>query len=243
MSRESLSSMHSPIVTGTAGVAADDALTILSADDAFLSFFQAQPDSAHPALLPLLPPEAGLRLRRKLADGAPQCECTETFPRNGRSLLVHLSATRMPCAPHQGHAVYHLVLTDLSELAALRRATDLEKKKYDILADIAADIPFEYDFASDTMVYAEKYRALFGMNPVIPRFRERLAGGESIGAISDSFRTQLTVMAVSPDQAPECHARMADGGMRWFSLFCTRLEDENGLPVKAVGALRDIDRQ
>lgn len=242
MNRTPASSPLASLPIGTATFVLDDDLPLLDADDDFRAQFP--PDSVSSAgLAGLLPSETVTRLRRELDAGAPTFGCRVSLSRGGRSVLFHLSVVRLPGTAPAGPAVCHLVLTGLSGLAETLRATDLEKKKYAIIADLTADVPFEYDFASDTMTYADKYRVLFGREAVIPRFRERLAEGESFGSISDRFRVQFAAMDVPPDNAPECYVRTADGAYRWFSLFCTRLDDENGTPVKAVGAIRDIDRQ
>lgn len=244
MSRTPVSSTYSPVITGTATVAADDALTLLSADDAFLAFFRASAAfGPGDSLRRLLPPAAFEGLES--GDRAPAHWTRRvSFPDEGGPSLTHLSATRIDGMRHEGrYPVWHLVLVDLSGLAELRRNAALEKKKYDIIADATHDIPFEYDFASDTMSYAPKYRDIFGLEPVTPRFRQRLAAGESLGPVNDAFRPLFLDMAVPPDHAPECRAPVRNGDRHWFSLLCSRLEDETGTPVKAVGALRDIDRQ
>lgn len=239
MIRTPPTSAPAPLTIGTAAIAADDALTILAADEAFRALLAGP---AATALAELLPSATAERLRAQLQGGEPHAECRVPLTRDGRSILFHLSALRMSDQNRDGRPVYHLVLTDLSGLTETLRATDLEKRKYALLADLAEDIPFEYDFASDTMTYADKYRVLFGRDPVIPRFRERLARGESLGSVSDHFRTRFEVMDTPPDEAPECYVRTVDGGYRWFSLFCTRLCDAAGKALKAVGAVRDIDR-
>lgn len=240
MTRTPSTSAIIPFTIGTAAIVADDVLTILAADDAFRALL-AGSDAAAAGLADQLPSETAGRLRAALLAGAPHTEASVFLPRDGRPVRVRLSALRVPDENRDALPVYHLVLTDLSRLAQSPRAADLKKQTCAFIPDRAANIPFQYDFASDTMTYADQYRVLFGLEPVIPRFRARLSRGEALGGANDHFRTQFAAMDMPPGEFPECHVRTVDGGCRRFALFCTRLCDGAGNPLKAVGAVRDID--
>lgn len=248
MNRTLTPTISSPLATGAATIAADPALTLLSANDTFCVLFGIPPSPDGRSLLQFLPEKLVSELRDILAANQGQCEsqnlceCTEKKTVSDRHPHIHLSAVRIDGLEHAGYPVHHLVCMDLSELAELRRTTALEKQKCDIIADITEDIPFEYDFATDIMTYAEKYRTIFGQDAVIPHFRERLLGGLSANPLCEAFRASLIEMSAPSEETPEAYTCTADGEYCWFSLFCTRLEDETGTLLKAVGAIRNIDR-
>lgn len=230
---------------GTATVVADAELTLLCADAIFITVCGLPPASLPQrgdSLRRLLPAALAERLVGFLRSGQTRNGCRVVF--GAPPVHVHISAVRIEgMAWDDRYPVYHLVSLDLTGLMEMRGATVLEKKKYAVISDITEDISFEYDFATDTMRYAEKYRRLFDADPVIPRFYERLMDGNSIDPLHEFFRSRLMEMALPADNAPECQIRVGNGGYRWFSLFCTKITDDRGVPVKAVGAIRDIDRQ
>ena len=144
-----------------------------------------------------------------------------------------------------GAPLYLAVFIDQHGVEEVRRSAAFEKRKYDLIADMSEDIPFEYDYGTDTIVYSPNYRDTFGSDPVIPRFLERLLAGEIVDPVGAGFGPSFLSMASEDGvgNIPECFLPTASGGKRWYALFRTTLRDGLGNPVKAVGALRDIDRQ
>lgn len=146
---------------------------------------------------------------------------------------------------HEGqYPVYLSAFTDLACVEEMLRSAEYERRKYALIADISEDLPFEYDFETDTIAYTQKYHKVFGHEPVIPRFRERLGRGEAIDPVSEGFREPFLALdaeKASTEAAPERFLPTHSGRKRWFALYSTNILDTLGKPVKSVGALRDID--
>lgn len=249
------------IATGSVIVAGDAALTVLEGTQSMHVICQnicqricksgvrltVCTGSGH-SLASCLPADLGAQLHALLSQGQVHCQWDWVSPAvqgpaAARPVCLHVSASRLAGASHQGQAVYHLVFSDMSAAATLMYEAELEKKKYAIIAEITEDIPFEYDFATDTMVFAEKYCSLFGGSARIAHFCQRITDGKKVNSIHALLCQQLTVQPVSGESVLECHVRTKDGSYRWFLLLCKCVMDAQPSPVMAVGAIRNIDRQ
>ena len=109
--------------------------------------------------------------------------------KDATSVRIRLSGTRMEGVLHEGrYPVYLSAFTDLACVEEMLRSAEYERRNYALIADISEDLPFEYDFETDTIAYTQKYHKVFGHEPIIPRFRERLGRGEAIDPVSEGFR-------------------------------------------------------
>ncbi|MDF2611617.1 MAG: hypothetical protein K0R92_3091, partial [Lachnospiraceae bacterium] len=65
-----------------------------------------------------------------------------------------------------GKHTISVVFVDISEQKLMQEMILLEGERYRIAAELSKDILFEYHIQKDEMVHTEKYRELFGRNPV-----------------------------------------------------------------------------
>ncbi len=239
------------MTTGTAAtIAADEHLTLLAANDTFYTLIGEHPETGGNALLPFLAPEDADTFRQCLDAALPffDWEGSLCAP-NGNPFRVRFSATRMNGVLHEKlYPVYLLFCTLAADSGFTASLPNLESIQYSLIDDISEDLPFEYDFLTDTIVYTPKYREVFGQAPVIRGFRARLLDGEDIDPVSAAFRdTFLSLDAAgslaSPERVPEQLLLTQTGSSRWFALYRTTLYDARRTPIKSVGVLRDIDVQ
>ena len=239
------------IITGTATVAADPQLALIAANKALYTLVGETAESCHQqgnSLLPWIEQSSAVRLIGLLAGHPPLFDWEGVLVRkDATSVRIRLSGTRMEGVLHEGqYPVYLSAFTDLACVEEMLRSAEYERRKYALIADISEDLPFEYDFETDTIAYTQKYHKVFGHEPVIPRFRERLGRGEAIDPVSEGFREPFLALdaeKASTEAAPERFLPTHSGRKRWFALYSTNILDTLGKPVKSVGALRDIDRQ
>ena len=239
------------IITGTATVAADPQLTLIAANKALYTRVGETAESCRQqgnSLLPWIEQSSAVRLIGLLAGHPPLFDWEGVLVRkDATSVRIRLSGTRMEGVLHKGqYPVYLSAFTDLACVEEMLRSAEYERRKYALIADISEDLPFEYDFETDTIAYTQKYHKVFGHEPVIPRFRERLGRGEAIDPVSEGFREPFLALdaeKASTEAAPERFLPTHSGRKRWFALYSTNILDTLGKPVKSVGALRDIDRQ
>ena len=239
------------IITGTATVAADPQLTLIAANKALYTLVGETAESCRQqgnSLLHWIEQSSAVRLTGLLAGHPPLFDWEGVLVRkDATSVRIRLSGTRMEGVLHEGqYPVYLSAFTDLACVEEMLRSAEYERRKYALIADISEDLPFEYDFETDTIAYTQKYHKVFGHEPVIPRFRERLGRGEAIDPVSEGFREPFLALdaeKASTEAAPERFLPTHSGRKRWFALYSTNILDTLGKPVKSVGALRDIDRQ
>ncbi len=234
--------------TGTAAVAVDDALTLIASNPFFRLLIgeERMAASEAPSLRAFLVPESFTRLAADLREGGSVLEWSGLLRRQDGHSEVRLTAIRMEGVLHAGRfPVYLAAFMDMTRIGELYEEAELERRKFELIANISEDIPLEYDHVTDTLSYTERYREVFGLEPVIPRFRERLAAGEALDPISDGLRESFLRMdSETPEErAPELFLDTVSERPRWFALFHSTMHDAQGRPLRTVGLLRDIDRQ
>lgn len=232
--------LDAPLRAAAAAVAGDAALSLLAANAAFY----ALAGEGGTSLLERLDDDSGARLAAQFASRPPSLETPVAF-RHGKGGRVLLSAVRVEDARHGGAPLYLLALDDVSRLEELGRHIEFALREFSVLSDISDDIPFEYDYGRDVITYAPKYRELFGLEPSVPRFLERLREGGAVDPVSGALREAFLDGGGdgADDGRAECLLPTASGQRRWFALLRATLRDAGGRPVKSVGALRDIDAQ
>ncbi|WP_332880439.1 diguanylate cyclase domain-containing protein [Oxalobacter formigenes] len=248
MSRTSENSFISNLFDGVATIVADSKLTLINANDAFCIGFGISADAISRekyALTDLLDDDSSSRLCESISSSPVSSQCNRVLLRKEENRRpFHVTAVRVEEPLHENRfAVYQLVFSDQTEILELKQLIAFEKQKLDILTGLSEDISFEYDFATDTVWFADKYKTVFGSNPVIERFRERLSGNEFIDSLTNVFRNQFIDMLSSSGETSQSRVDTVSNEYKWFSLYCMQINGEKGEPVKALGIIRDIDRQ
>ncbi len=248
MSRTSENSFISNLFDGVATIVADSKLTLINANDAFCIGFGISADAISRekyTLTDLLDDDSSSRLCESISSSPVSSQCNRVLLRKEENRRpFHVTAVRVDEPLHENRfAVYHLVFSDQTEILELKQLIAFEKQKLDILTGLSEDISFEYDFAADTVWFADKYKTVFGTDPVIERFRERLSGNEFIDSLTNVFRNQFIDMLSSSGETSQSRVDTVSNEYKWFSLYCMQINGEKGEPVKALGIIRDIDRQ
>lgn len=228
------------LANGIAAISLDAGLTVLDADEGWYGLFRISPASfarQGRSLRRVLPSELGDILYETLRGEFPRHTTFQwNFPRSGDvPLCLHVTALAAENAEPATEHVYHLIATDITEITCTRRNAAFADWKYDVVSEISKDIFFEYDYAEDTLTYAEKYRTLFDDGPAFPHFRR------------DAAADPMADLLMAAAQCARCDSRAVrlktrDGDIHLFSVFCTVIRNAEGAPLKAIGVLRDVDR-
>ena len=161
------------IITGTATVAADPQLALIAANKAFYTLVGETAESFRQqgnALLPWIEQSSAVRLIGLLAGHPPLFDWEGALVRkDGTSVRIRLSGTRMEGVLHEGrYPVYLSAFTDLACVEEMLRSAEYERRKYALIADISEDLPFEYDFETDTIAYTQSTIRSSGTNRLFP---------------------------------------------------------------------------
>lgn len=145
----------------------------------------------------------------------------------------------------QGFPVINLVLSDITNLKIAETKAMLEEQKYLIISDISEELPYEYDIASDTITFADKFNHIFEGESVICNPTENML---KMGLVSFDTQSALEELFYLAKTGTEYHStefklNTKNSGFQWyFSTFST-IYDETGTPLRVVGLLRNIHAQ
>ncbi len=139
-----------------------------------------------------------------------------------------------------------VVLVDISEQKHMQEIILLEGERYRIATELSNDVLFEYHIRTDEMRYTEKYRELFGIDPVIIDFTDNYAERrdrihpDDWGIYLD-FCDKLSV-GVSNIEA-EFRLKNMLGDFIWCQLMGKTIYDDNKLPLRVIGKIVNVDSQ
>ena len=122
-----------------------------------------------------------------------------------------------------------------------------KSKQAQILRQLADDITFEYDIASDTLRHSPNYSKFFSNSPIITGFAQYLK--ESAYAAPDCKQNLLQSFTASlkrkgsHEKNLEIRLQTAANLYTWFSLSSKTICNQKGDPVKIIGKIVNIDKQ
>ena len=141
--------------------------------------------------------------------------------------------------------VINIVLSDITSLKEAEMKAALEEQKYLIISDISEELPYEYDIATDTIKFADKFNHIFEGNSVIEKpainmLLSGLASSDSKSAIEELF---YLAKIGTEYHASEFKLNTKNGGYQWYFTSFSTIYNELEEPVRAVGLLRNIHAQ
>lgn len=155
---------------------------------------------------------------------------------------VNLVASSLEQEGDDDFLVANFVINDVTSLKVAEMRAELEAKKYEIIADISEEIPFEYEIDTDTITYAKKYENIFGRKNIyrhpLKRFLEAgLISEDTIDNFSGIFEAAREGQAI---HSAEYKLRNMRGEYEWHYSTFSLIKGDNGEPLRAVGILRNI---
>lgn len=141
--------------------------------------------------------------------------------------------------------VINIVLSDITSLKEAEMKAALEEQKYLIISDISEELPYEYDIATDTIKFADKFNHIFEGNSVIEKpainmLLSGLASSDSKSAIEELF---YLAKIGTEYHASEFKLNTKNGGYQWYFTSFSTIYNELEEPVRAIGLLRNIHTQ
>lgn len=144
----------------------------------------------------------------------------------------------------EGRNTVSAVLVDITESKTMQERLLLEEERYRVAAEISNDILFEYEISEDRMNFADKFKELYGRNPVIERFSEAesFAGqgihSEDLGVFAEFCRALR-----SGREMIESEFRLKDSNNEyvWCHTRGKTIYDDNKHPNRVIGKVVNID--
>jgi diguanylate cyclase (GGDEF)-like protein/PAS domain S-box-containing protein len=143
-----------------------------------------------------------------------------------------------------GRQNFYCVLLDITTQKEAQLQLEYEREKYKTVLEISEDILFEYDIEKDEMIYSDKYRKMFGRNPIISHYSENLSTVSGIDEQDCPRVIEFFNEIVSGNSTSLVEARIKDeqGEYIWFCAQAIVIKDKSK-PIKIIGKLSNIDLQ
>jgi diguanylate cyclase (GGDEF)-like protein/PAS domain S-box-containing protein len=143
-----------------------------------------------------------------------------------------------------GRQNFYCVLLDITTQKEAQLQLEYEREKYKTVLEISEDILFEYDIEKDELVYSDKYRKMFGRNPVISHCSQNLCTINGINEQDCPKVIEFFHEIISGNTTALVEVRIKDeqGEDIWFRAQAIVIKDKFS-PVRIIGKLSNIDLQ
>jgi putative two-component system response regulator len=138
--------------------------------------------------------------------------------------------------------LYH-TLTDISYVKAQQEKLEQDNIRSQIIIDQTGGITFEWDLIRDVLICSDKYQERFGYPPISTDFSSKLYGVNHIHP--DDVNLMRTSAKNLESGAPlvdiDVRLSNASGRYHWSKIRAATMYNDNGLPVRVVGIITDVD--
>lgn len=146
----------------------------------------------------------------------------------------------------EGMHTLSVVFVDISEQKRMQETIFLEGERYRIASELSKDVLFEYHIQTDEMIHTDKYRDLFGRNPIVHHFRDtcdtrrELVHPDDWGIYLD-FCQELS----KGKSILEAQYRIKDrlGEFIWCQAMGQTMYDDDKKPIRVIGKIVNVDTQ
>lgn len=144
-----------------------------------------------------------------------------------------------------GTSLFYCILMDITEQKREREALRLSLERHQVILDQTADIIFEWDIHTDTLVCSPNWQKKFGYIPVEQEVSRRIPCSDNIPTEDmPAFIDLLHSVSLGvPYCETEFRIRNTAGDLTWQRIRATTQFDGEGRPLRAVGVIVDIDEE
>ena len=144
-----------------------------------------------------------------------------------------------------GRNLYYCILIDITETQKAQDALQLSLERHQIIMDQTADIIFEWDIETDSLIFSSNWEKQFGYPP--PQDSASIGLGDTNHIHPEDLEhfLKLKHSAAAGQAYTESELRLArqDGSFIWCRLRVTLQFNRDGAPAKAIGVIIDIDKE
>lgn len=182
-------------------------------------------------------------LKEQMENDVIRCE-TRMISKAGN--VLHTLMTGNKALTKDGKHTLSVVLVDISEQKLMQELILLEGERYRIATEISKDVLFEYHLQKDEMTFTDKFRELFGYNPIICDFYScSELRRNSIHPDDWGIYLELCEELKQGKSIIEAEFRIK-GKMNeyiWCQLIGKTIYDDDKNPIRIIGKLVNIDTQ
>lgn len=144
-----------------------------------------------------------------------------------------------------GRHTLSVVFVDISEQKKMQELILLEGERYRIASELSKDVLFEYHIKTDVMIHTDKYKEMFGLNPVFSDYTKTFANRrDQIHPDDWGIYLELCRELSEGKGIIETEFRIKDrmGEFIWCQLMGKTIYDDNK-PLRVIGRIVNIDAQ
>lgn len=140
-------------------------------------------------------------------------------------------------------------------IGAMKRSADKIKKmndelladenRYLVLLEHSDKVIFEFSFATHSVDYSDKFIEVFGYEPTTEGLPDSIIDNKDVHP-DDAEKIHSLFERVengAPSSSTELRIRSARGGYIWCYMMLSTIFSENGVPIRALGMMENIDLQ
>jgi diguanylate cyclase (GGDEF)-like protein len=133
--------------------------------------------------------------------------------------------------------VYYCAAVDITNLMIDYKKLEQTNEYHRVISDLARELFFEYEIATDKLMFSEQFREIFGKENVMTGFRKRLEQTkiiheEELPAVISIFNS---MMNGRKQVRFELRLIGKDGIPTWYICYASIIFDDNRNPYKVVG--------
>ena len=145
-----------------------------------------------------------------------------------------------------GKHTISVVFVDITEQKQMQEIILMEGERYRIATELSKNVLFEYHIKTDEMINTDKYKELFGTNPVIPQYKKTCENRRELIHPDDwGIYLELCQELEEGKHIIEVEFRIKDrlGEFIWCQLMGKTIFDDDKIPVRVIGRLVNVDTQ
>jgi diguanylate cyclase (GGDEF)-like protein/PAS domain S-box-containing protein len=145
-----------------------------------------------------------------------------------------------------GKHTLSVVFVDISEMKRMQELILLEGERYRIATELSNDVLFEYHIRTDGMIHTEKFRDLFGTDPVMTDFKKSCTKQrEQIYPDDWGVYLEFCEELAEGKSMIEAQFRIKNrfGEFIWCQVMGKTIYDDYKSPIRVIGKLVNVDVQ
>ncbi|MBH1942088.1 sensor domain-containing diguanylate cyclase [Mobilitalea sibirica] len=240
---------------GVAKIALDDTLTILYATDTFFSLIKNVSEKINTkttlALLRIVYSADIIYVTQQLAAQKIRKDNIinfnfRTLQSNGSFKWVMITGSKTEEVHQSGNKsvpVYSCIAMDVTEHMLKYKKLEQVNNYHRIISELSKELYFEYEIATDTLVFTELFREVFGKDSVISGFRKKLDKTKMIhpDEVPGVIKVYSSMMSGRKQVRFELRLISKEGAPTWYICYASIIFDDNKNPYKVIGKLASIN--
>lgn len=144
-----------------------------------------------------------------------------------------------------GGKCFYCLLIDITERKRQQEELRLSLERHEVIVDQATDIIFEWDILRDTLEFSPNWKKRFGYDAIDKNISGRIPLSQNIHPedMPAFAKIMKDTAAGVPYSETEFRIRNLVGSYFWSRIRATAQYNADGLPIKAVGVIVDIDEE